>query len=134
MPLVFYPFSEDAAAGALHEKIEQLMEAAERYKAVVLESTTKTPGTQEVKHSAPKDIVYSFNWDMIASVLREIREMPEGSKENRAVKAESLTKLSEIYELLRAARMSKLEAVRLALMSEANQLKGGSSASTSSQL
>lgn len=130
MALVFYPFAEDATAGSLREKIEQLMEAAERYKAVILESTAKTPGTQEVKHTVPKDIVHSYNWDMVAAVLREIRELPEGSKDDRAIKAEYLTKLSEIYEILRAARMSKLEAVRLALMSEANQLKGGSSAST----
>ncbi len=36
-----------------------------------------------------------------------------------------LTKHADVYEVLRGAKMSKLEAVRLALISEAAQLKGG---------
>lgn len=129
MALTFYPYTEDTSIGSMLERIEQLTESAERYKAAVLESVTKSQGVQDARYPSPKDQVYSFNWDVIAAVLREIRELPEGTKDDRMLKADYLTKLSEVYELLRAARMSKLEAVRLALMSEANQLKGSASAS-----
>ncbi len=52
-------------------------------------------------------------------VLREVREMPEADRSARIAKADLLTKLAEIYEVLRAAKMPRLEAVRIALMSEA---------------
>lgn len=123
MPLTFYPHSDDVALGSLAERIENLMEAAERYKASVLE----TSKAAETKLQTPKDLTIAYNWDEIAMVLREIREMVEGSKDEKTKKAKLLLKLAEIYEVLRAAKMSKLEAVRLALISEANQLSGGSS-------
>ena len=43
---------------------------------------------------------------------------------NKLAKADHLKKLAEVYEVLRAARMPKLEAVRLALMNESMQLRG----------
>jgi len=132
MTITFYPHIDDANLGTLTERIEVLAEAAERYKAAVLDSVAKSPAlgaAHEVKPaSAPKDIPHAYNWEELAIVLREIREQPEGTKEDRAKKADYLTKLAEIYEVLRAAKMSKLEAVRLALANEASQLRGGSAA------
>lgn len=125
MSLTFYPHADDAQKGTLLERIEILMEAAERYRAVVLDVTAKSEVTS--KRLVPRDQVVAYNWEEIAIALREIRELPEVNKEDRVRKSDFLTKLAEIYEVLRAAKMSKLEAVRLALISEANQLRGGAS-------
>ena len=122
MVLTFYPHSEDAQKGTLDERVEVLMEAAERYKAIVLDVSGKSELSD--KRTVPRDQSASYNWEEIARVLREIREMPEGARNDKAKKAEMLTKLAEIYEVLRAAKMPKLEAVRLALISEASQLRG----------
>lgn len=122
MPITFYPHPDDAQQGTLIERIEVLMEAAERYKAVVLDAANQE--TQAMKPSVPRDLSFAYNWDEIAQVLREVREMPEGSKIDKIEKAKTLNKLAEVYEVLRGAKMSKLEAVRLALISEANQLSG----------
>src|SRR5689334_2630235 len=125
MPLQFYPHTDDAQKGSLGERIEILMEAAERYKAVILE-VSGTPGTVDVrKGTVPRELKAAYNWEEIARVLREIRELPETNKQEKTHKADMLTKLSEVYEVLRAAKMSKLEAVRLALIGEANELRGG---------
>lgn len=128
MVMTFYPHAEDAQKGTLSERIELLMEAAERFKAVILDVSTK----QEVdadpkKRMTPREQRAAYNWEEIARVLREIREMPEATKADKVKKGDFLTKLAEVYEVLRAAKMAKLEAVRLALINEANQLKGGSS-------
>lgn len=129
MALVFYPHEDDLQKEVqLEEKLEILMEAAERYKAVVLDLATKTVVSSEEngkKRMVPREQAAAYNWDEIARVLREIREMPETAKTDKLKKADMLTKLAEIYEVLRAAKMSKLEAVRLALIGEANQLRGG---------
>lgn len=126
MALTFYPHSEDAQKGSIGDRIETMMEAAERYKAIVLETTIKKPEPEDTKkRMVPRDLTAAYNWEEIARILREIREMPEGSKRDKIIKAEFLTKLAEVYETLRAAKMSKLEAVRLALIGEANQLRGG---------
>ncbi len=143
MPLLFYPHTEDVAASTLSDRIEILLEAALRYKAIILgappPSTSvalmMTPGEplapEEAKQrTAPKDLVVAFNWEEIAIAVRESRELPEALKEDRLKKAEHLAKLAEIYEVLRGAKMAKLEAVRLALVGEANQLRGGSTANT----
>lgn len=127
MALTFYPHTEDAQKGSLDEKIEILMEAAERYKAVVLDESTKVASSDPNKRMVPRDMVAAFNWEEITRVLHEIRDLPEGDKLDKTKKGELLTKLAEVYEVLRAAKMSKLEAVRLALISEANQLRGGAS-------
>lgn len=130
MPLTFYPYSEDAQKGSLEERMDVLMEAAERYKAIVLDVTAKPASTSEdnvKKRMTPREQLAAYNWEEIARVLREIREMPEGSKADKLKKADVLTKLAEVYEVLRGAKMSKLEAVRLALISEANQLRGSAS-------
>lgn len=124
MPLMFYPHNDDAQSGTLDEQMDLLMEAAERYRVAIQEVSAKeiAPG----KRMAPKDLQASYNWEEIASVLRSIRELPEGNKNERLRKAGLLTRLAEIYEVLRSAKMSKLEAVRLALIGEANHLQSGS--------
>lgn len=127
MPLMLYPHSEDASTGSFIERIEQLMEAAERYKAAVLDLTAKLPAGQEMKMHSPKELQVAFNWDIIAVVLREVRALPEGTREDKEKKHKYLTKLSEVYEVLRDAKMPKLEAVRLALVNETNQLAAGAS-------
>lgn len=126
MPLTFYPYEEDIESSSMQEKIELLLDAAERYKAIVLETAAKPPETNGGKRrGTPKDISAAFNWGEIAKLLREIRELPEANQVNKIAKAEYLTKLAEIYESLRAAKMAKLEAVRLALINEASQLRSG---------
>lgn len=125
MSLTFYPHTDDAQKGTLLERIEILMEAAERYKAIVLEVSISPEGEgkSSKKRMVPREQKIAYNWEEIARVLREIRELPEGTKNDKLKKAEFLTKLSEVYEVLRGAKMSKLEAVRLALIGEANQLR-----------
>jgi hypothetical protein len=126
MPLIFYPHHDDTHKGTLRERIEVLMEAAERYKASITEIAAQPIQTDGAsKRLSPRDLTIAFNWEEIAKVLHEIRNMPEVSKNERMMKGELLNKLAEVYEVLRAARMSKLEAVRLALISEANQLGAG---------
>ena len=126
MALTFYPHSDDAQKGTLKERVEVLMEAAERYKAIVLDVSVSVDTSTEKKRAVPRDQNAAYNWEEIARLLREIREMPEISREDKVKKADLLTKLAEVYEVLRAAKMSKLEAVRLALISEATQLRGSS--------
>ncbi len=123
MALTFYPHPDDAQKGSIEDRIEVLMDAAERFKAVVLED--KNVGGDESKRLLPRDQVISYNWEEISRVLRQVRELSEGTPADKAKKAGLLNRLAEIYEVLRAAKMSKLEAVRLALISEANQLRGG---------
>lgn len=129
MPLVFYPQEEGLAESSITEKIEILMEAAERYKAVVLDAVDKPLLMEDGvrKRMTPRDISVSYNWDELVKVLRQVRDLPEASEAAKITKADYLTKLSEVYELLRAAKMPKLEAVRLALKNEANQLSSGGS-------
>lgn len=133
MPLTFYPHADDIQKGSLEVRIDVLSEAAERYKAIVLDpSFTTTPsgegnGEASAKRMIPRDQHVSYNWEEITRILREVRDMPEGNKSDRLRKADYLTKLAEVYEVLRGAKMSKLEAVRLALISEANQLRGSAS-------
>jgi hypothetical protein len=123
MTLVFHPHPEDADKGSLMERIDVLMNAAQLYRASVLDLTAKN--IEPKKITVPRELDISYNWEEIARVLRETRELPEGNKVDKERKSQLLTKLAEVYEILRAAKMSKLEAVRLALVSEANQLRGG---------
>jgi len=126
MTLLFYPNLDDAQKGTLEERIEVLMESSERFKAIVLDESQKAQ-IDPSKRSAmvPREQTAAYNWEEISRVLREIRELPEGNKLDKMKKGNMLAKLAEVYEVLRAAKMSKLEAVRLALISEANQLRGG---------
>lgn len=127
MPLIFYPHTEDTQKGTLAERIEVLMEAAERYKAIILDVPPASAAPLDPKkRMTPRELTAAYNWEEIARVLTEIRESPEITKEDKLKKAALLTKLAEVYEVLRAAKMSKLEAVRLALIGEAAQLKGSS--------
>lgn len=125
MSLNFYPHEDDLKRStntSLDEKIEILLEAAERYKAYVLDPANLS--TSKAQRPTPADIKVSYNWDGLAGVLREVRESQEGSPNDKRIKGERLLKLAEVYEVLRAAKMQKLEAVRLALVNEANQLRG----------
>lgn len=125
MTLVFYPHEDDLSSSSLEEKLEVLMESAERYKAAVLDASKTNVTAEGGKQMIPKDIKIAYNWEEIARVLSEIRQLPESSQANKLTKADRLTKLAEIYEVLRGAKMPKLEAVRLALINEASQLKAG---------
>lgn len=124
MALTFYPHSDDLQKGTLEEKIEILMEAAERYKAVILEVSTKTETDEPKKRSTPRDQKVAYNWEEIARILHDVRDLPELNKADKINKSKLLKKLAEVYEVLRAAKMSKLEAVRLALINESNQIAG----------
>lgn len=127
MTLIFYPNIDEPLRGSLADKIDVLMEAAERYKAIILDEKSTLGGSikvEENKRLSPRELTAAFNWGEIAVVMREIREMTEASSLEKARKAEYLAQLAEVYEVLRAAKMSKLEAVRLALISEAKQLRG----------
>jgi hypothetical protein len=125
MPLSFYPHDEDIGMSSINDRLEILMNAAERYKAIIMDAKSVYADGDAEKKVTPKDLKVAFNWQELAKVLREIREQPEGNVSSRALKADQLTKLAEIYEVLRAAKMPKLEAVRMALMNEANQLRAG---------
>jgi hypothetical protein len=125
MSVTFYPHDEDMN-GSLQEKLEILMEAAERYKAAVLDvGTAAIVNAEGKKRLTPREIKLAFNWQEIAKILQEIRSMPEVNVSSKANKADRLARLAEIYEVLRAAKMPKLEAVRMALMNEAGQLRAG---------
>lgn len=124
----FYPHDEDVEGSTPQARLDLLLEAAERYKAVVLDVNSASDvglNAEGLKRRVtPKDIKVAFNWQEIAKVMREIREMPEAPDTSKQLKSTLLTKLASVYEVLRAAKMPKLEAVRMALMNEANQLKG----------
>lgn len=122
--LIFYPKHGELLSSSTKDKLDVLLTAAEQYKAVILDPQKKDIN-DPTKRQVPREMAYSYNWDELAKLLREIRDFPENSPANRISKAENLTKLAEIYEVLRGAKMAKLEAVRLALVNEANQLKGG---------
>lgn len=127
MAMVFYPHQDELETSTIEQKLEVILEAAERFKAIILDATKApepAPAGGAKKRMTPREIANVFNWEEIALLLRQIREMPENNPPNKAIKADRLTKLSEIYEVLRGAKMSKLEAVRLALVNEANQLRG----------
>ena len=130
MAMTFYPHQDNVDQGTLAERVEILMDAAERFKAVILEVTPAAKVEMEengtVRRIIPRDQKVAFNWEEISRVLRAIRELPEISKTDKVAKADLLSGLSEVYEVLRGAKMSKLEAVRLALLSESNQLRGSS--------
>jgi hypothetical protein len=127
MALTFYPHPDDAQKGTIEDRIEILMDAALRFKAVVLDDKVFMPANgEESRRIAPRDQLVAYNWEEISRVLREVRELSEANTVDKQKKGNLLAKLAEIYEVLRAAKMSKLEAVRLALVSEAAQLRGGS--------
>lgn len=127
MPMIFYPHQDELESSTLDQKLEVLLESAERFKAVILD-VTKNPENivtaEGKKRITPREISHVFNWEEIALLLRNLRELPETSPASKIAKGDKLMKLAEIYEVLRGAKMSKLEGVRLALINEANQLRG----------
>jgi hypothetical protein len=124
MPVSFYPHDEDVQLGSISERLEILMEAAERYKSSVMDMGAAASKEEAPKILIPREMKSAYNWQEIARIMREIREMPEINPAMKVSKAERLARLSEIYEVLRGAKMPKLEAVRIALMNEASQLRG----------
>ncbi len=127
MAIMFYPHDEDVGSAAIPARLELLLAGAERYKSIILETTAK-PVESDSKRMAPRELAHAYNWQELARLLRELRELPEQNQPNRLTKAAYLNKLAEIYEVLRGAKMPKLEAVRLALINEANQLKSSTAA------
>ncbi|MCD6039017.1 MAG: hypothetical protein K0S27_417 [Gammaproteobacteria bacterium] len=126
MTIIFYPYEEDLDSRTLEARLELLMLGAERYKTIVLDMTTKPPeGSDATRRMVPRDLTYAYNWQELARLLRELRELPEQNQVSRLAKATYLARLAEIYEVLRGAKMPKLEAVRLALVNEASQLRTG---------
>lgn len=127
MGMRFYPHTEDVQKGTLSEKIDLMLEAAGQYKAAVSEVKAYGEKNDTKKLMTPRDLQAVYNWEEIAKILHQIRELPEASKLDKDKKGNLLTKLAEVYEVLRGAKMPKLEAVRLAIANEASQLIGGSS-------
>jgi hypothetical protein len=121
MSILFYPQDDLIESASLDEKLEVLKEAAEQYKAAVLGSTESAALT---KCSTPREIKMAFNWQDIAKLLREVREMTEANSDTKAIKEKALTKLADIYEVLRGAKMPKLETVRVMLIEEVKLLHG----------
>jgi len=124
MGLVFYPHAEGLQKGILSERIDEMLEAAGHYKAAILDVKAFGEKTEMKKIMVPRDLQIAYNWEEIAKILREIREMPEANKEDKEKKSRLLLKLAEVYEVLRGAKMPKLEGVRLALVNDAQQLGG----------
>ena len=123
MAILFYPHEDELEANTLDQRLEILLESAERYKAAILDLSSKATGLEK-KRGTPHDVLHAYNWEEIAKLLREIRNLPESMPNQKTTKADKITKLAEIYEVLRGAKMAKLEAVRIALMNEARQLRG----------
>lgn len=119
----FYPIDELAPSSSLRERLETLMDAAERYKSATLEIVVNASlDTKVKKRMTPREIQSAFNWQEISRIMREVRELSEGSNQAKSIKADALKKLADVYEVLRGAKMPKLEAVRLALLNEATQI------------
>jgi hypothetical protein len=123
MAVIFYPHDEDINVGSIKERLQVLFDAAERYKAAILDVGSTGHSDETRKQMTPREIKVAFNWEEIAKIFREIRELPESSPSSKTTKGDHLTKLAEIYEVLRSAKMPKLEAVRIALLNEARHLR-----------
>lgn len=126
MTIIFYPQDDELESAGVDDRLGILLTSAERYKAAVLDTSIKyggTPAGGSKTGAVPRDIPMAFNWEYLARTLRQIRELPEGNPSDRLSKSAKLEKLVGIYEVLRGARMPKLEAVRLALMNELTQLR-----------
>ena len=125
---MFYPHEDElTSSSTLDQKLEVLLESAQRYKAFVLDASVRVEVSGEKKRMSPRDLTHAYNWEEIAKLLHSIRDLTEANPAAKLSKASKLKKLAEIYEVLRAAKMPKLEAVRIALMNESNQLSAGGS-------
>lgn len=131
MPIIFYPHEDELSTSTLEQKLEVLLDSAQRYKAIVLESGKAVENTSSVgqRLTSPKDLLNAYNWEEISRLLHQIRNLPENNPSAKQDKSAKFKKLAEIYEVLRAAKMPKLEAVRIALMNESNQLGSNSGGS-----
>ena len=126
MTVMFYPQEDELITSTLDQKLEVLLESAQRYKAFVLDASAKAvEGSGAKKRITPRDLTHAYNWEEIAKLLHQLRDLPENNPSAKLAKATKLKKLAEIYEVLRAAKMPKLEAVRIALMNESSQLAAG---------
>lgn len=123
MTLTFYPHDDDTQKGSYLERVAIMLDAAERYKASILEIKPDVSPEAATKRNSPHDLLHAYNWPEISLLLEEIRALPEANATEKAKKAVLLTRLAEVYEVLRGAKMPKLEAVRLAIVSEATQIE-----------
>lgn len=123
MPVMFYPQEDELGSSTLDQKLEVLLEAAQRYRAAILDVHKSVEViSSDKKRMTPRDITHAYNWEEITKVLRQIRDLPEANAGAKSLKATKLKKLAEIYEVLRGAKMAKLEAVRICLINEAKQV------------
>lgn len=121
MSLIFYPTSNKVNQGSLEERLDCLKAGASEFKEITINTTPEL--LQKTHHvRTPREQKVAYNWDAISKVLREIRALTENVEAEKEKKATLLLTLADIYAILRDARMSKLEAVRVALKSEAMQL------------
>lgn len=122
MSLVFHPTSNKLNQGTLEERLDCLKKGASEFKEI---TNNTMPELLQKNHHArvPREQICAFNWDAIAKLLREIRALSENLTSEKEKKAKLLLMLAEIYAILRDARMNKLEAVHVALKSEAMQLQ-----------
>lgn len=125
MTLIFYPNEdvvERSSRSSIRDKIGILLDAAAKYKAYVLNQVN----AKKALHFAKPVLQQStFNWDFIVQVMRDIYDLPEEELAERQIKSDSLLKLSEVYSVLRSARMPKLENTRVALFQYAHKLING---------
>ncbi|HVE45105.1 MAG TPA: hypothetical protein VNC84_08280 [Gammaproteobacteria bacterium] len=122
--LVFYPSPEDCGYGTLQERLSIVSNAAEQYRSAVLGGSLVPGATAEPpKYETPREQTVAFNWETIACLYREIHALTEATYSDKQEKADLLMQLSETYEVLRAAKMPRLEKISSVLAAEANQLK-----------
>lgn len=116
MTLKFYP-AHDEIRGSLEDKVILLMQAAKNFKKVANEN--------EIKPIVPRELNAAYNWQGAARVIAEIRDLPENVLTEKQYKCKLLLELADVYLILSEAKMAKLEAVRLALIGEANIITRG---------
>lgn len=111
MTLKFYPASDELPI-KLADKVKFLLQAANDFKKVV--------EGNNIKPTVPRELIAAYNWHELAKVLSEIRDLPESEISEKQLKSKLLHDLAKLYTVLSEAKMSKLEAVRLALLGEAS--------------
>lgn len=116
MTLKFYPCKAELQ-GTLADRVKILIQAANNFKKIVY--------TSIVKPTVPREINASYNWQELARVLTEIRNLPENDMDEKQFKSKLLLELANLYSVLSEAKMSKLEAVRLALLGEVKTVVRG---------
>jgi hypothetical protein len=122
MALIFYPSDDrcvDFNKMSYRDRIATVRESAERYRDHILAQIKEQ---NSISCARPSLLQAAYNWDIIATLINEVRQMPEATELNKAGKAGYLKELAEVYATLRSARMPKLEITRLELCQEAEKL------------